>query len=297
MRSRALIVGLGEILWDVLPNGIALGGAPTNFAYMARVLGDEAEIASRIGVDELGDDLLAEFDVRGLNTGYLQIDPQLETGTTHVVLDGEGQPTFTIRQPVAWDCLEWNEQWGQLARSADVVCFGSLAQRCTTSASVIDRFLTHTRPSTLRIFDVNLRPPFYTLGVIERSLNYADVVKLNEHELDIVSDLFHFKIADDITRAKLLLKRFRLQLICLTRGAHGSVLVGPDEVVEHPGIKVKVADTIGAGDAFTACLAHHLIRGRSLPEISEAANRFASWVATQVGATPSIDDLSCICCE
>jgi len=297
MRRRALIVGLGEILWDMLPTGIVLGGAPTNFAYMAKVLGDEAEIASRIGGDELGDELRAEFQVRGLNTSYLQIDPRLETGTTQVVLDAEGQPTFTIRQPVAWDCLEWNEQWAQLAQRADVVCFGSLAQRCEKSASVIDRFLMHTRSSTLRIFDVNLRPPFYTLEVIERSLNYADVVKLNEHELDIVSDLFHLKMADDVSRAKSLLKIFRLQLICLTRGAHGSVLVGPDEVVEHPGIKIKVADTIGAGDAFTACLAHHLIRGRSLSEISEAANRFASWVATQVGATPCIDDLSCICCE
>jgi fructokinase len=289
MTTQALIVGLGEVLWDVLPSGTVLGGAPTNFAYMAQVLGDEAVIASRVGDDELGNKLKAEFKIRGLSKEYLQVDPRLETSTTQVVLDAEGQPTFTIKQPVAWDCLQWSAEWAKLAREADVVCFGSLAQRSSPSACVIDQFLRLTRSSALRIFDVNLRPPFYTLGILERSFNYADVVKLNEQELGTVSRMFQIEDGDDVSRAKLLLRMFGLRLVCITRGAQGSVLVGPEEVVEHVGIKVRVADTIGAGDAFTACLAHHLIRGRSLCEISEAANQFASWVATQVGATPSID--------
>jgi fructokinase len=286
MSKRAVIVGLGEILWDVLPSGRVLGGAATNFAYMTNVLGDQGVVASRIGIDDLGQETREAMEGLGLSTSYLQNDEEHETSTVTVSLDSEGQPTFGIKGPVAWDQLQWTSEWEELAQRAEVICFGSLAQRSPASALTIDRFLRSTSPSALRIFDVNLRESFYTTDVLLRSLHHADVVKLNEHELLKVSSLFNFEGADDKTLAKRIVAAFDLQLVCITRGARGSLLVTEGKMVEHLGIKVIVADSIGAGDAFTACLAHHYIRNRPLEEISEAANRFASLVATQVGATP-----------
>jgi fructokinase len=253
---------------------------------MTNVLGDQGVVASRIGIDDLGQETREAMEGLGLSTSYLQNDEEHETSTVTVSLDSEGQPTFGIKGPVAWDQLQWTSEWEELAQRAEVICFGSLAQRSPASALTIDRFLRSTSPSALRIFDVNLRESFYTTDVLLRSLHHADVVKLNEHELLKVSSLFNFEGADDKTLAKRIVAAFDLQLVCITRGARGSLLVTEGKMVEHLGIKVIVADSIGAGDAFTACLAHHYIRNRPLEEISEAANRFASLVATQVGATP-----------
>jgi len=290
MTSPALIVGLGEILWDVLPSGTVLGGAPANFAYMTRALGDDAVIASRIGKDERGDKMRAALRERRLNTEYLQIDEELETGMTRVTLEKDGQPTFSILQPAAWDQLAWTSQWEALAAHADVVCFGSLAQRSPISSETIRRFLLKTRPSTLRICDVNLRAPFYNAEVLHRSFDCAHLVKLNEHELGVIGGLFQLKGCDHVSLARELLSRFDLRLVCITRGATGSLLVTSDEAVEHSGIPVRVVDAVGAGDAFTACLVHHYMRGSSLSEMSEAANRLAAWVVTQSGATPPLDE-------
>ena len=205
-----------------------------------------------------------------------------------VIIDSAGQPTFTINESLSWDFLEWTESWEELSARADVVCFGSLAQRSPTSSATIERFLQNTPKKALRIFDVNLRQSFYSTEVLRRSLEYADILKLNEQELSRVSSLFGFDRADEETLARRLLSDFGLQLVCVTRGGRGSLLVSKDDTIEHTGFSVKVADAVGAGDAFAACLAHHYIRGKSLEEISQSANRFASWVATQVGATPII---------
>lgn len=289
MTKPTLMVGLGEVLWDLLPSGKVLGGAPTNFAYMTSVLGDQGIVASRVGNDVFGREANKAMQRLGLTTSYIQHDDRYETGSAGVSIDSAGLPTFTIKESVAWDFLQWTSAWEELAERADVVCFGSLAQRSPASAVTIDRFLGHTRGEALRIFDVNLRQAFYSRDVLQSSFRQANIVKLTDQELLRVSSLLRFETGDEEMLARGLLRDCNLRLVCVTRGERGSLLVSEDETVVHQGLAVKVVDTVGAGDAFTACLAHHFVRARPLREISESANRFASWVATQVGATPGID--------
>lgn len=288
MSTRVLMVGLGEVLWDVLPSGKVLGGAPANFAYMTNLLGDEGIVASRLGNDDLGQEASRVMRDLGLSSAYVQQDECHATGTAIVSLDTAGQPNFTIKKPVAWDFLEWTTEWQELSARADVVCFGSLAQRSEKSAATIEHFLSNTPKKTLRICDVNLRESFYSQGVLRRSFQYADIVKLNDQELLQVCYLFKLGIGTHEMLAQRLLHLCDLRLVCITCGSRGSLLVTDKEAVAHKGYRVTVADAVGAGDAFTACLAHHYSRGHSLQEISESANRFASWVATQTGATPRI---------
>ncbi len=283
------MVGLGEVLWDILPSGKVLGGAPANFAYMTNVLGDEGIVASRIGNDELGREACRVMQSLGLNMSYLQQDNEQETGTAAVSIDPAGQPNFTIKELAAWDFLQWTAEWEDLSSRADVICFGSLAQRSPGSAVVVESFLQTARPKSLRIFDVNLRQSFYDQDVLGKSLRYAHIVKLNDQELHQVSRLLNLGVGTEETLAKRLLNEYGLLLVCITRGALGSILVSESQTVQHGGFRVKIADAIGAGDAFTACLAHYYLRGHSLEDLSELANRFASWVATQRGATPPIN--------
>lgn len=288
MTKSAVMVGLGEVLWDLLPSGKVLGGAPANFAYMTNVLGDEGIVASRVGNDNLGREACRVMEDLLVGTSYVQQDTHHETGTASVKIDAGGQPTFTIKERVAWDFLQWNESWEELSARADVICFGTLAQRSQESAATIDRFLQNAPERALRICDANLRQSFFHQDVLWKSFRHAQIVKLNEQELLQVSYLLKLGVGSDQALALRLLHECDLKLVCITRGARGSLLVSEDEIVEHNGFRVKVADAVGAGDAFTACLAHHYLRGHSLGEISEAANRFAAWVATQVGATPLI---------
>lgn len=288
MSSSPLMVGLGEVLWDLLPSGRVLGGAPTNFAYIAALLGNRGIVSSRVGHDALGREACQVMEGLGLDTSYIQYDDQYETGTASVSLDGDGQPAFTIAQPVAWDFLEWNPEWKALSTQANVICFGSLAWRSATSAQTIELFLQNTAPNAIRICDANLREPFYNSDTLRRALGHANILKINDQELTLISSLFGVPINDQISMAKHLLREFRLDLICVTKGARGSLLVSRSESVIHPGFPVTVSDAVGAGDAFTACVAHYYSRGRPLQEISDLANRFASWIATQVGATPQI---------
>lgn len=286
MTKQVLMVGLGEVLWDFLPSGKVLGGAPTNFAYMASVLGDRGVVASRVGKDDSGREAYQRLEQLGLNTDYLQEDSYFPTGVARVMIDSAGQPTFTIEGSVAWDGLEWTREWEELSAGADVICFGSLAQRSAVSAETIERFLTNCKPSALRIFDVNLRQSFQDEALVRRSLCHANIVKLTEQELSIIGTLLRMPGNSSELLARQLRQDYELELVCVTRGAGGSLLVSEHECVSHPGFTVKVVDSVGAGDAFTACLAHHFIRGYSLSEISGYANCFAAWVATQVGATP-----------
>lgn len=189
---------------------------------------------------------------------------------------------------MAWDDLQWTPEWQNLSARADVVCFGSLAQRSAVSADTIDRFLSNCRPDALRIFDVNLRQSFYEKKNVERSLQHATIVKLAEQELSVVGDLLGLRGNSSKVLARQLRQDYDVELVCVTRGARGSLLVSERECISHKGFEVKVVDSVGAGDAFTACLAHHFVRGHSLSEIGGYANRFASWVATQAGATPVI---------
>lgn len=282
------MVGLGEVLWDILPSGRVLGGAPANFAYMATVLGDQGVVASRVGDDDLGEEACAVMESLGVNTSYIQHDNRHQTGTAGVIFDLAGQPEFAIKQPVAWDFLQWTPDWEELSSQVDVVCFGSLAQRSPASAEAIESFLKNAPPSALLICDANLREPYYSTECLRRSFFYADVLKLNDQELLRIATLLGMSGGDDRELARRLFHEFELELICITRGARGSLLISESEIVEHPGIRVEVADAIGAGDAFTACVAHYYLQGYGLKEISESANRFAAWVATQIGATPLI---------
>jgi fructokinase len=288
MNKPALMVGLGEVLWDLLPSGRVLGGAPANFAYMTTLLGNEGAVASRVGSDDLGREACRVMQELGLSTLYLQHDGARGTGTATVAIDAAGQPNFTIKESVSWDYLEWTKDWEQLSARADVICFGSLAQRSPQSSVTIERFLQNAPKRTLRICDVNLRQSFYSRHVLRKSFQRADIVKLNEQEMLEVSYLLKLGVGSEELLCQRLLHECDLRVVCVTRGARGSLLVSQKDTVEHSGLRVKVADAVGAGDAFTACLAHHYVHGHSLEETSESANRFASWVATQKGATPRI---------
>ena len=290
MRSEGkyIVVGLGELLWDILPTGEQrLGGAPANFAYMTTVLGDCGVVASRIGDDHLGYEAVDRLEQANVNITQVQHDAAHPTGTARVQLDYDGKPAYTIVENVAWDYFELILDWQELAAQADAVCFGSLAQRSPQSRDTIRRFLKATRGEALIVFDVNLRGPFYSAEVLSESLRLSNIVKLNDEELRIVAELFNLGGGRDEDYARRLLEYNNLQMVCVTRGDRGSLLVTESASVEHPGIKVDVADTIGAGDAFSAALVHHHLRGASLERISDAANRLAASVATHAGATPA----------
>jgi fructokinase len=284
--KRHVIVGLGEVLWDILPKGKELGGAPANFAYMTSLLGDKGIVASRVGKDRLGNAAARRLLRLGLRTTYIQVDPTRPTGTVKVDVDAEGQPWFEITENVAWDFFEWNSMWQTLAEHTDAVCFGSLAQRCPQSQETIRTYLRTVKPATLRVFDVNLRQSFYTVETLSESAKQADIMKLNADELPKVAQLLGAPLGGDHETANWLSKTCGLKLVCITRGAQGSLLVGKKETNEHPGFPAQVADTVGAGDAFTAGLVHRYLRGGTLEEMNEAANRMGSWVASKIGATP-----------
>jgi fructokinase len=287
--GRFTVIGLGEMLWDMFPAGKQLGGAPANFAYITALLGDRALVASRVGRDRLGNAAARRLTRLGLPTTFLQVDKRHPTGTVNVTVDAQGQPQFEIMEKVAWDYFEWTTQWQDLAAEADAVCFGSLAQRSAQSRATILGFLEALRPDTLRIFDVNLRQAFFSRDVLSESAGRADVMKLNEDEIMRVTELLGGRADDQAGAARWLRKKYGLKLVCVTRGGKGSLLVTPDGADEHPGYPVKVQDTVGAGDAFTAALVHKYLRKASLRVMNAAANQLGSWVASQVGATPPAD--------
>jgi fructokinase len=280
------IVGLGELLWDLLPAGKQLGGAPANFAYITTLLGDQGIAASRVGRDDLGDEAIRRLKQLGVSTGSIQRDSNHPTGKVNVKLDSTGQPSFEICAPVAWDFLEWTSQWRKLAEEADAICFGSLAQRSAISHSTVCCFLDATRPDALRIFDVNLRQSFYTKEILSNSMERARIAKLNHEEVPRVMQLFGLEHRDNESSAQRLLSLYHLELVCVTRGQAGSLLVGKDACCRHPGFPVQVRDTIGAGDAFTAALVHEFLRRSSLDHINAVANRIGAWVASEAGAMP-----------
>jgi fructokinase len=289
-RDKFTTIGLGEVLWDVLPGGRQLGGAPSNFAYMTSLLGDEGIVASRVGADDLGTETKRRLAHMGLSTEWVQLDSAHPTGIARVQVDAAGQPSFEIAEPAAWDFLEWTPAWQLLAHRADAVCFGSLAQRHPDSRRTTHSFLKTIRPEAPRVFDVNLRQSFYSEEVLSESLQNADIVKLNHDELPILFRLLGFPFGDEESAARSLLDTFRIKLVCVTRGASGSLLATASAKNEHPGIPTRVADTVGSGDAFTAALTYHYLRRASLATMNEAANRLGSWVASQTGAMPPRDE-------
>lgn len=297
MKEPRLILGIGEVLWDMLPEGPQLGGAPANFTVMAGRLGNHAAILSRIGRDDLGRNAMKVLDPLPVDTSHLQIDSSHETGRVTVTLN-HGQAGYVFHEPVAWDALELSDDWVQMAERADALCFGSLAQRSLESRQTIQTLAAQTSSACVRVFDVNLRAPFYSGEAVQESLELATVVKMNDAEVPVVLALLGLQ--DDVERgstrlrlgAERLLAEFpTLQMVAVTCGGLGSLLVTRDEWHEHPGIPVQVADTIGAGDAFTAALTHYLLRGADLATLNEAGNRWGAWVASQSGAMPVLSEV------
>jgi len=296
LKEPHLILGIGELLWDVLPEGPRLGGAPANFTVMAGRLGNHAAVLSRIGRDNLGRKAVDRLDPLPADTSFLQVDPAHETGRVTVAFE-DGQPHYIIHQPAAWDFAELSDEWVSLAERADAICFGSLAQRCLESRQTIQTLAAQTSANCVRVFDVNLRAPFYSGEVIQESLELASVMKMNDAEVPLVLNLLGLPAGEGTEGeplrwgAERLLDEFpMLNMVAITRGGHGSLLVTRDEWNEHPGIPIQVADTIGAGDAFTAALTHYLLRGADLATLNEAGNRWGGWVASQSGAMPALPD-------
>jgi len=280
----------------MLPQGPQLGGAPTNFTVMAGRLGNHAAVLSRIGRDDLGRSAVKLLDPFPVDTSHLQVDPSHETGRVTVTLQ-QGQPEYVIHQPAAWDSLELSDDWVQLAERADAICFGSLAQRSLESRQTVQTLAAQTSSACVRVFDVNLRAPFYSGESVQESLELATVLKMNDAEVSLVLGLLGLQSTEEENAAWLrvdaerLLSEFpTLQMVAITRGGHGSLLVTRDEWHEHPGIPVQVADTIGAGDAFTAALTHYLLRGADLLTLNDAGNRWGAWVASQSGAMPVLPE-------
>jgi fructokinase len=303
MKEPHLILGIGELLWDIVPDGMRLGGAPANFAVMAGRLGNHAAVLSRIGRDDLGRQAIDRLEPMPVETGFLQVDPPHETGRVTVSL-AEVEPHYTIHEPAAWDFLELTDEWIQLAARADAICFGSLAQRNEQARQTIQALTAEVSAACIRVFDVNLRTPFYSAEVIEESLELATVVKMNDVEVPLVLDLLGLGIDEapvtgetlstaEYLRAaaeRLLAEFPSLQMVAATRGSRGSLLATRDEWDEHPGFPVKVADGIGAGDAFTAAMTHYMLRGADLAMLNEAGNRWGGWMASQSGAMPALPD-------
>jgi fructokinase len=286
-RSAARIVGIGEILWDVFPDRSCFGGAPANFAAHAAALGAEVAMVGAVGNDDLGDRAVEELTARNVSVDFVA-RPERPTGTVTVSLDPEGKADYVFAADAAWDAMEWDPKLERLAARTDAVCFGSLGQRDVRSCGVIQRFVAATRDDCLRIFDVNLRQHFYNDDVIEDSLFLADVLKLNDEEIDIVDPQGRGALQMDRLRA--MCARYDLRLAALTRGPKGALLVTPDEVADIPGEAVEVIDTVGAGDAFTAVLAQGLLQGARLPLIGRKACEIAGHVCGCAGATPGLPE-------
>jgi fructokinase len=284
------ILAVGEVLWDLLPDGKVkqLGGAPANFTYHCHSLGADASLVTRVGDDDLGREVLERFRLLGLPTGSVQVDPELPTGTAAVAPASGGQ-SFTIREDVAWDRIEADEAALALAAGADAICFGSLAQRSEPARRAIRSLVSAARPGALRLFDVNLRPPFVDRDVIGDSLTMADALKLNDQELPDLAGMFGLPSGVREAIAELS-SRFGLSVVALTRGAGGALLLADGVWSDHPGRTVVVSDTIGAGDAFTAALVVGLLAGRPLDEINRHANEVAAFVCTRPGGTPDLPD-------
>jgi len=281
------VVGVGEVLWDILPERTCLGGAPTNFAYITSLMGDQGIVASRVGQDSQGIEALRRMEELGLDIDHVQTDRERRTGIVNVQVDGNGQPKFEIAHPVAWDFLEWTPDWQRLAEQADAVCFGSLAQRSETSRTTIRKFVRATVPGTLKVFDVNLRQSYYSPEILADSMKLADIVKFNDDELPKIMGLIKIPHKDALSSAQRLIREYDLKVVCITRGGRGSLLVREGDASEHPGFKVRVADTVGSGDAFTAGLVHEYLHGASLDLMNEVANLVGAWVASEVGAMPA----------
>ena len=289
MAKRFTVAGIGELLWDVFPHHKRLGGAPANFAFHCYQLGAEAYPVSCVGTDELGLRIRENLREMGVDARYVLESDSFPTGTVQVILNDEGKPSYQIFENVAWDHIAFTSGLKELAAKLDAVCFGSLSQRSPVSRETIHAFLRHTPEAALRIFDVNLRQSYFSKEQIEDSLRLASILKLSDEELPVLAGYFGLR-GDVMDQLNELRGRFDLKLVAYTRGPDGSVLVRGDEVDVAPGVESLAVDSVGAGDSFTASLCMGVLKGWPLSRVNVFANRVASFVCSQKGATPVLPE-------
>lgn len=283
-----IIVGMGEVLWDVLPEGKKIGGAPANFAYHISQFGLDSCVVSAVGDDKLGYEILDNFDKKKLN--YLIEKVPYPTGTVQVELDETGIPCYEIKEGVAWDNIPYTPALEELAKKTRAVCFGSLAQRSVVSRETINYFLDvmPDGEGQYKIFDINLRQGFYTKDTLCNSMQRCNVLKINDEELVTVSRMFDYPDIDFQDKCWILLAKYNLKMLILTCGVNGSYVFTPGNIsfIETP--KVDVADTVGAGDSFTATFITGILKGKDVSEVHKHAVEVSAYVCTQNGAMPEL---------
>lgn len=282
------VIGIGEALWDVLPEGKKLGGAPANFAYHARQFGLEGIAVSAIGHDALGEEIVEAFEEHQLPYHLARVE--FPTGTVQVTLDAQGVPQYEIKTDVAWDNIPFDDELASLAADCKAVCFGSLAQRSEISRNTIGAFLDAVPADCLKVFDINLRQSFYTKEVLEASFRRCDILKINDEELEIVKEMFGLEDLPTEGLCRSIIDEYGLKMLILTCGVNGSHVFSGDvsSFIETP--KVKVADTVGAGDSFTGAFVASILKGKTVREAHEAAVKVSAFVCTQSGAMPVIPE-------
>lgn len=286
MKDNLKVVGIGEALWDVLPEGKKIGGAPANFAYHVSQFGLDSRAVSAIGDDPLGKELKDNFDERKVK--YILETVPYPTGTVQVELDPVGVPVYDIKENVAWDNIQFNDELQALAKETGAVCFGSLAQRNIVTRETLNKFLDAipAENDPLIVFDINLRQGFYTKEILKDSMKRCNILKINDEELVTVSRMFGYPGIDLQDKCWILLGKYNLKMLILTCGVNGSYVFTPGEVSFLPTPTVEVADTVGAGDSFTAAFISSILKGKSVKEAHDKAVRTSAYVCTQKGAMP-----------
>lgn len=285
---KRLVVGLGEVLWDMLPEGRKIGGAPVNFAYHAGQFGIDTMAVSAIGNDKLGEDTIAEMNGKHLNHIFPSVP--YPTGSVQVSLDEKGVPAYDIKENVAWDNIPFTNEIESVARNCQAVCFGSLAQRNAVSRNTIRKFIESTPSGCIRIFDINLRQNFYTSNVIRDSLELCNILKINDEEIMLVSRMFNYDSSNIENVCRTIMEDFSLEMVILTCGTKGSYIFTKGGVSFMPTPKVNVADTVGAGDSFTGSFCAAILRGLPVAEAHKKAVEVSAYVCTQNGAMPEIPE-------
>lgn len=285
---KRLVVGLGEVLWDMLPEGRKIGGAPVNFAYHAGQFGIDTMAVSAIGNDKLGEDTIAEMNGKHLNHIFPSVP--YPTGSVQVSLDEKGVPAYDIKENVAWDNIPFTNEIESVARSCRAVCFGSLAQRNAVSRNTIRKFIESTPSGCIRIFDINLRQNFYTSNVIRDSLEHCNILKINDEEIMLVSRMFNYDSSNIENVCRTIMEDFSLEMVILTCGTKGSYIFTKGGVSFMPTPKVNVADTVGAGDSLTGSFCAAILRGLPVAEAHKKAVEVSAYVCTQNGAMPEIPE-------
>lgn len=284
------IVGLGEALWDVLPEGKKLGGAPANFAYHVAQFSLNSLAVSAIGKDKLGDETLEALDAKGLK--YYMQRILYPTGSVQVTLDDDGVPCYDIKENVAWDNILFTPELEKIAKTCRAVCFGSLAQRNIISRQTIGKFLDcmPQGEDVLKIFDINLRQEFYSKDVLTESFKKCNILKINDEELVVIGRLFGYPGLELRDKCWLILGKYNLKMLILTCGINGSYVFTPGKVSFQPTPKVEVADTVGAGDSFTGAFCAAIIKGLPIEEAHRIAVNVSAFVCTQNGAMPELPE-------